>query len=231
MLRLRAFQFNRQIVGYRHRHRHRLYSIERQRQRQLAEDDERKELAEHNRTEMEDAERLDPDSLPGLYPDLEIEEEPVDDSWYVGPKYQPTPLWEQLAQKSPGPADTAADTMSLFELCQATLNRSLSTPVEVVDVGDRCEWTSRMVVAQATSSRHARAVSEELQRAIKARSRQRGAPAQIKVDGGGSDDWVVVDLGSFVVHVMTPEAYQTYDLVSLWTKKLEAEVGEVQGVE
>ncbi|KAJ1944518.1 hypothetical protein GGF37_002155 [Kickxella alabastrina] len=91
-----------------------------------------------------------------------------------------------------------------------------------MDVSDRCEWTARMVIAEAKSTRHMRAMSESMLRAIKDRSRAKGmqVPAMINVDGRESEDWMVVDLGSFVVHLMTAEARKTYNLEKLWATPL-----------
>ncbi|KAJ2785224.1 hypothetical protein H4R18_000675 [Coemansia javaensis] len=218
--------------------------FERERQRQQAQDDTSGDAAEHLRgraaVEEEGAEeeagelapeveRLDPQTVPGLYPELDMgeegDEEAGDDSWYVDTEFaqreaaEMLPLWQRRAAENLGPqaageARSAAD-LSLFDLCRATLQED--GEVAVLDVGDRCDWTQHMVVAKAKSTRHMRAMGERLLTAIKARSRELGAAAAMRVDGRESDDWMVVDMGRFVVHIMTPEAHSTYDLESLWT--------------
>ncbi|KAJ1718046.1 hypothetical protein LPJ61_006913 [Coemansia biformis] len=224
--------------------------LDRERRRQQAQDDASEEATEHRRereaveelgdaaAELGDAteelapevERLDPHSVPGLYPEFDIEEqagEEGDDSWYVDAGFAEReagaalPLWQRRAAENLGQRDAephAGTDGSMFDLCRATLQED--GEVTVLDVSDRCDWTSQMVIAKATSTRHMRAMGERLAIAIKGRNRELGVPSVIRVDGRESDDWMVVDMGKFVVHIMTPEAHTTYDLETLWTAPL-----------
>ncbi|KAJ2721452.1 hypothetical protein GGI07_003965 [Coemansia sp. Benny D115] len=223
--------------------------MDREIQRQQAQDDVQEEIAEHQRRDELDeelapeVERLDPQSVPGLYPefegveDMEGEVEEVDDSWYVDSAWglkeeaegESEPLWKRRAAANLGrvavdPAEFA--TGSLFDMCFKVLSEDAE--VSVLDVSERCEWTSRMLVAEAKSTRHMRAMTEGLLKAIKERNKVKGLPLGTNVDGRESDDWMVVDLGSFVVHVMTPEARKTYDLEKLWAPVSEEDVEFVE---
>ncbi|KAJ2864449.1 hypothetical protein GGH94_002901 [Coemansia aciculifera] len=195
--------------------------LDKEKRRQQAQDDIHEELTEHSREEDEEDmapinERLDPTLMPDLYPDFDTEATETDDSWYVDPAFTPQPpLWQRRMQEKAVPHDA-----TLFDLCHSVVEDSAR--VDVVDVADRCDWTARMIVVEAKSARHMHALAEDLLKAIKERNRMRGVELTINVDGRESDDWVVVDLGSFVVHLMTPEAHQTYDLVKLWTTTIRA---------
>ncbi|KAJ2060012.1 hypothetical protein GGI17_004041 [Coemansia sp. S146] len=200
--------------------------LDKEKRRQQAQDDIHEELTEHSREEEEEDmapihERLDPTLMPDLYPDFDAEATETDDSWYVDPAFtQPqVPLWQRRMQEKAVPHDA-----TLFDLCHSVVEDSAR--VDVVDVADRCDWTARMIVVEAKSARHMHALAEDLLKAIKERNRMRGVELTINVDGRESDDWVVVDLGSFVVHLMTPEAHQTYDLVKLWTTTIRAPTEE-----
>ncbi|KAJ2713673.1 hypothetical protein H4R19_002127 [Coemansia spiralis] len=217
--------------------------LDKERQRQQAQDDASEEATEYRRARAEaegheteelapEVERLDPHSIPGLYPEFDIEEQSAeegDDSWYVDPGFaereaaEAVPLWQRRAAANLGqqaPGLPAAMDGSMFELCQATLQED--GEITVLDVGDRCDWTHHMVVAKAKNTRHMRAMGERLLMAIKARNQSQGIPVATRVDGRESEDWMVVDMGRFVVHIMTPEAHATYDLESLWTAPTEA---------
>ena len=43
---------------------------------------------------------------------------------------------------------------------------------------------------------------------------------EVKVEGQGDDDWVLVDAGDVIVHLMSSEAREFYDLESLWDPDL-----------
>ncbi|KAJ2452423.1 hypothetical protein EV183_002938 [Coemansia sp. RSA 2336] len=191
--------------------------FDKERQRQQAQDDLSEEVNEYKRHDTEqsddlapETERLDPQSIPGLYPSFE-------DSWYVDPEYsQPSefvPLWQRQAQ----PASQVDLDLPMFDMCCAVLKED--GQVSVYDMQEQCEWTSRMVVAEATSTRHMRAMGERLLKSIKEKDRRSDSSRTIRVDGRESDDWMAIDMGSFVVHIMTPDACKTYDLKSLWTKE------------
>ncbi|KAJ2805791.1 hypothetical protein H4R21_001120 [Coemansia helicoidea] len=215
-------------------------SLDKERRRQQAQDDASEEATEYRRAHTEaeaegqeteelapEVERLDPHSVPGLYPEFDIEEqagEEGDDSWYVDPAFaeremaEAVPLWQRRAAANLGQqASDALPAMdgSMFDLCRATLQED--GEVAVLDVGDRCDWTQYMMVVKARNTRHMRAMGERLLMAIKGRNQGQGTPGATRVDGRESDDWMVVDMGRFVVHIMTPEAHETYDLESLWT--------------
>lgn len=81
-----------------------------------------------------------------------------------------------------------------------------------LDVAKLSSVTDSMIIASGTSSRHVAAVaSNVVQRAKEAGLQPLG------VEGESGADWVLVDLGDVVVHVMLPETRQLYDLERLWS--------------
>ncbi|KAJ1853063.1 hypothetical protein GGH12_005347 [Coemansia sp. RSA 1822] len=208
-------------------------SIDKERRRQQAQDDVHEEMEEHKRERVEETgehgdelapevERLDPQSIPGLYPEFD---DPVcenrDDSWYVDTEFanaEPMPLWQRRAHENLGNHTRSPQELlegTTLDICCSVLRED--GEVSVFDVSGRCDWTAQMVVARATSTRHMRAMGERLIKTIKERSRLLETSRTICVDGRESDDWMVVDMGAFVVHIMTPEAHEMYDLEALWT--------------
>lgn len=68
-----------------------------------------------------------------------------------------------------------------------------------------------MVIASGTSSRHVGALAEKL----KERLESRGV-ANVRVEGLGQSDWVVIDAGDVVVHVFRPEVRAFYNIEKMW---------------
>ena len=81
----------------------------------------------------------------------------------------------------------------------------------VIDVKGKTSVTDYMVIASGTSSRHVKSLAENLLTDVKGRG---GKP--LGVEGATGSDWVLVDLGEVVVHVMMPAARTFYDLESFW---------------
>ncbi len=83
--------------------------------------------------------------------------------------------------------------------------------ISVIDVRDRTSVTDFMVLASGTSNRHVKSlahsvVSEARDEDIRANS----------VEGDTVSDWILVDLGDVIVHVMMPATREFYDLERFW---------------
>ena len=75
--------------------------------------------------------------------------------------------------------------------------------------------TDFMIIASGTSVRHITAISEKVIEGLR-----KNKIGGIKVEGQGGDDWVLVDAGNVIIHLMSAEAREFYDLESLWDPDL-----------
>ena len=84
-----------------------------------------------------------------------------------------------------------------------------------IDVKKISSLADFMVIASGTSNRHIAAISER----IIERLREEDISG-IKIEGQAGDDWLLVDAGDVIVHLMSSEAREFYDLESLWDPEL-----------
>ena len=85
--------------------------------------------------------------------------------------------------------------------------------IRTLDVSELTSITDYMVLVSGTSSRHVRALVDE---AIDA-AKKYGEPP-LGVEGRESYEWVLLDVGDVIVHVMQKDARQFYDLERLWSE-------------
>ena len=84
-----------------------------------------------------------------------------------------------------------------------------------IDVTKISSLTDFMVIASGTSNRHIAAMSEHILEGLKETN-----ISGIKIEGQGGDDWVLFDAGDVVIHLMSADAREFYDLESLWDPEL-----------
>lgn len=72
----------------------------------------------------------------------------------------------------------------------------------------------RVVVASATSNRQTRSLAAH----VRDKAKEKGFPV-ISTEGEESGEWVLVDLGDMVVHIMQPAIRAYYNLEELWGGK------------
>jgi ribosome silencing factor RsfS/YbeB/iojap len=84
--------------------------------------------------------------------------------------------------------------------------------VTEIDVREKSGVTDLLVIASGTSSRHVKSIADEVVK----KSKHAGNPP-IGVEGQREGEWVLVDLGDVIVHVMLPRTREFYGLERLWT--------------
>lgn len=103
-------------------------------------------------------------------------------------------------------------TEELLKLVETVLDDRKALHVKTLDVRGKCSITDFMVVATATSSRHAQALAEHVVEKVKENGMH-----PLGIEGQPGSDWVLLDLGDVVVHLMTGQAREFYQLEKLWS--------------
>lgn len=94
----------------------------------------------------------------------------------------------------------------------AALEEIKGQDILVLDVRKLTSMCDSMVIASAQSTRQVKALADN----VRDRLKEAGASI-IGVEGQQTSEWVLVDCGDIVVHVMQPAVRAHYKLEELWT--------------
>jgi ribosome-associated protein len=103
-------------------------------------------------------------------------------------------------------------TDELVKLVETELDFRKGENLVTLYVGDKSTITDYMVIASATSSRHAKSLSDY----VAEKAKENGV-MPLGVEGAQVSDWVLLDLGDVIVHIMTGQAREFYQLEKLWS--------------
>ena len=114
-----------------------------------------------------------------------------------------------IKTRLPSPPPAVEDLLQAVR--EAVAELKAKDTVEI-DVRGKSSVTDFMVVASGTSSRHVKSIADEV-----VKFAQRLDVQPLGVEGEREAEWVLVDLGDVVVHVMLPRVREFYALERLWT--------------
>jgi ribosome-associated protein len=96
----------------------------------------------------------------------------------------------------------------------AALEEIKARDIEVMDVRKLTSLFDYMIVATADSARQTKALARNVQDRVK-----QGGGSVVGIEGEQTGEWVLVDLGAVVVHIMQPAIRDYYNLEQLWGGK------------
>jgi len=100
----------------------------------------------------------------------------------------------------------------VIEMAVKALEDMKGIDLSVIDIVGKSSIADAMIVVTGTSQRHVRSLAES----VRLSAKDAGHPP-LGIEGGDSSDWVLVDLGDVIVHVMTDESREFYSLEKLWS--------------
>ncbi|XP_058383206.1 mitochondrial assembly of ribosomal large subunit protein 1 [Diceros bicornis minor] len=128
---------------------------------------------------------------------------------------------EELAERAAGEgrpeSGTADHTGPKFDIDMlvSLLRQENARDICVIKVPPEMKYTDYFVIGSGTSTRHLHAMAYyivKMYKYLKCKSEP-----HVKIEGKDTDDWLCVDFGNMVIHLMLPEARETYELEKLWT--------------
>lgn len=110
---------------------------------------------------------------------------------------------------------TNLQTEATRKLAIKALEALKAENILLLDVREQASFTDYMILASGSSTRHVSAIADSVIEAARAANE----PA-IGIEGEDVGEWVLVDLGDVIVHIMLPDVRLYYELEKLWGEEL-----------
>tara|TARA_B100000287_G_scaffold391086_1_gene402483 strand:- start:3030 stop:3368 length:339 start_codon:yes stop_codon:yes gene_type:complete len=106
------------------------------------------------------------------------------------------------------------EILDLKKICFEALDDLKAQNILVLDIRDISSFADWFIIATASSTRNAKAISNKLIESIKLHQGH-----LVGIEGEDDSEWILVDCGDVVINIMQQEAREFYDLESLWGEK------------
>ena len=103
------------------------------------------------------------------------------------------------------------DVRKLQKIVVSALEDIKGKEIEVINTTKLTSLFDRIVIASGDSNRQVKSLARNVQEKV----REAGAEI-VSVEGEDNGEWVLVDLGDIVVHIMQPSVRHYYNLEELW---------------
>jgi ribosome-associated protein len=104
-----------------------------------------------------------------------------------------------------------SDYSRMADLCVSIIEDGKGGDVLKLEVGDLSVVADCFILCTANSAPHLKALSQRLRKEV-----SRSAGVKPHTDGEVDSAWVVLDYGNVVIHILTPEMREKYQLEELW---------------
>ncbi|KAK1334839.1 hypothetical protein QTO34_004409 [Cnephaeus nilssonii] len=123
-------------------------------------------------------------------------------------------LEERTELAAGGGADHTGSKFDI-DMLVSLLRQENARDICVIQVPPELKYTDYFVIGSGTSTRHLHAMAYYIVKMYKF-LKSKNEP-HVKIEGKDTDDWLCVDFGSMVIHLMLPETREMYELEKLWT--------------
>ncbi|MCK5843546.1 MAG: ribosome silencing factor [Victivallales bacterium] len=113
----------------------------------------------------------------------------------------------ETTEKKIDPSDFSA----LADKCVSVIEDGKGGDILKLDVSDLSVLADCFILCTANSTPHLKALSQRLRKEV-----SRATGTKPHMDGAVQSAWMVLDYGNVVVHVLTPEMREKYQLEELW---------------
>jgi ribosome-associated protein len=118
---------------------------------------------------------------------------------------------QPLSRRTEESESSAPSLQVLRQRVLEALDELKARDVREIDVRGKTSIADLLIVASGTSTRHVKSLADEVVKFVK-----RAGMLPLGVEGQTEAEWVLVDLGDIIVHVMLPRIREFYGLERLW---------------
>jgi len=122
------------------------------------------------------------------------------------------PLSRRVTESEPESLSVAPPVQVLRRHVLDALDELKARDVREIDVRGKTAIADLLIIASGTSTRHVKSLADEVVKFVK-----RAGMLPLGVEGQSEAEWVLVDMGDIIVHVMLPRIREFYGLERLWT--------------
>jgi ribosome-associated protein len=117
----------------------------------------------------------------------------------------------KVSKSSPIPMQPEA----IKKIALKALDELKAENVLVLDVRKYASFTDFMIFASGKSTRHVKSIANEVIETAK-----KASLPPLGIEGEDVGEWILVDLGDVIVHVMLPDTRRFYELEKLWSEEM-----------
>ena len=99
----------------------------------------------------------------------------------------------------------------LLDIVLTSLNDGKAIDIDLYDVKKLTSMSDYILIASGRSRRQVSALAEKLIQTVKENKYE-----TLGIEGKIEGEWVLVDLGDIIVHIMHPSSREYYQLEKLW---------------
>tara|TARA_Y100000996_G_C21967770_1_gene415057 strand:+ start:58 stop:399 length:342 start_codon:yes stop_codon:yes gene_type:complete len=90
--------------------------------------------------------------------------------------------------------------------------------ISLIDVKNKSSVTDLMFIVSGRSTRHVKAIADNLVTKLK-----KSKIKPLGVEGYNKSEWILLDYGDLLVHVMHPDTREFYSLEKLWDENIDTD--------
>ncbi len=90
--------------------------------------------------------------------------------------------------------------------------------ISFIDVKNKSSVTDEMIIVSGRSTRHVKAIADNVVNKLK-----KNKVKPLGIEGYNKSEWILLDYGDLLLHVMHPKARIFYSLEKLWDESIEDE--------